>query len=106
MLHHIHTFLVTLGLTAPGGMAQPFDNGTSAATPVAAGIGALLLSAFPDLTPARLKDVLISGAFDIGKPGWDADTGFGVVNAATSYNLLVRDIITEICGRRRRRNRS
>ena len=98
-------FFGNFGPGRPGGMDQPFDNGTSAATPVAAGVFALLLSAFPDLTSARLKEVLINGAFDIGKPGWDADTGFGVINAATSYNLLFRDIITEIGGRRRRRAR-
>jgi subtilisin family serine protease len=91
------------GTGRPGGTPPAFDNGTSAATPVAAGVCALLLSAFPDLTPQRLKDALISGAFDIGTPGWDANTGFGVVNAAASYNLLVRDIISDICGRRRRR---
>ena len=86
-------------------MNPSVDSGTSAATPIAAGVGAVLLSAFPDLTPKRLKNVLISGAYDIGKPGWDADTGYGVVNAAASHNLLVREIISEISGRRRRRAR-
>ena len=99
-------FFGNFGPGRPGGTAQPFDNGTSAAAPVAAGVGALLLSAFPDLTPDKLKDVLLDGAFDIGAPGWDADTGLGVINAAASYNLLVRDIISRICGRRRRKART
>ena len=72
------------------GEASSFDNGTSAATPVAAGVGAMLMSAFPGLGPDRLKQALISGAINLGAPGWDADTGFGVVNAASSYALLRR----------------
>ncbi len=98
-------FFGNFGPGRPGGTASPFDNGTSAATPVAAGVGALLLSAFPDLTPKKLKDTLISGAFDIGIPGFDNDTGFGVINAAATYNLLVRDVISDVCGRRRARAR-
>jgi serine protease AprX len=76
-----------------GGDANSFDNGTSAATPVASGVVALLLSAFPGLTPQRLKNALIRGAVNIGAPGWDADTGFGVVNAAASYILLRNGVI-------------
>jgi serine protease AprX len=72
------------------GEASSFDNGTSAATPVAAGVGALLMSAFPDLGPARLKQALIAGTINLGTPGWDADTGSGVINAASSYALLKR----------------
>jgi serine protease AprX len=73
------------------GEATSFDNGTSAAAPVAAGVGALLMSAFPTLEPDRLKRALIAGAINLGAPGWDADTGFGVVNAASSYALLKRE---------------
>ena len=50
----------------PGGTASPFDNGTSAAAPVAAGVAAMLLSAFPGLTPARLKEILIRTAIGSG----------------------------------------
>lgn len=96
-------FFGNFGPDRPGGLDQPFDNGTSAATPVAAGIGALLLSVFPDLTPLELKEILISGAFDIGTPGWDTDTGFGVANAAASYNILVRDNLEKICGRKKKK---
>jgi serine protease AprX len=72
------------------GDASSFDNGTSAATPVAAGVGALLMSAFPDLGPDRLKQALIAGTINLGTPGWDTDTGSGVINAASSYALLKR----------------
>jgi hypothetical protein len=71
-----------------GGTTDHYDSGTSAACPLVAGVGALLMSAFPTLLPADLKQVLIGGATDLGVPGWDAQTGFGVVNAAVSYTLL------------------
>ena len=75
----------------PGGLAQPFDNGTSAATPVAAGVGALLMSAIPGLTPDRIKAALVQTAIDIGAPGFDQNTGHGVINAAAAYALLLRE---------------
>lgn len=82
-------FFGNFGPGRPGGTTeQPFDNGTSAATPVAAGVGALLLSAFSGLTPDRLKQALLRGAINIGAPSWDADTGYGVINVGASYTLL------------------
>lgn len=78
------------GSGRPGGLAQPFDNGTSAATPVAAGVGALLMSAIPGLTPDKIKAALVQTAIDIGAPGFDQNTGHGVINAAAAYALLLR----------------
>ncbi len=71
-----------------GGDSSVFDNGTSAATPVAAGVAALLMSAFPDLTPDRLRKALLETTIDIGKPGRDHDLGYGVINAAAAYSFL------------------
>ena len=68
---------------------MPFDNGTSAATPTAAGVAALLLSRFPDLKLERMRDALKRGAIEIGQPGWDALTGSGAINAAASYARLL-----------------
>lgn len=75
-----------------GGGPSTFDNGTSAATPVAAGVAALLLSAFPHLSPQRLKEALIQGAINVGPPGWDRDTGHGVINAAAAYSFLRQSV--------------
>lgn len=72
----------------PGGTAQPFDSGTSAATPVAAGVAALLLSAFRDLTPDQLRAALVSGATRTTEAEWDPDVGRGIVNAERSYDAL------------------
>jgi len=71
-----------------GGDESRFDSGTSTACPIAAGVAALLLSAVPDLTPEQVRTALIAGAIDLGQPGWDAETGHGVINAAASYNLM------------------
>ncbi|MFI1281319.1 S8 family serine peptidase [Streptomyces sp. NPDC020858] len=76
------------GVPAPP--RSPFDSGTSAATPVAAGVAALLLSAFPGLGPAELREALLAGLVNpTGKP-WDPDYGRGIVNAAASYSFLLR----------------
>lgn len=64
----------------PGNYVLDF-NGTSAATPHAAGIGALVLSRNPDLTPDELKNILDYSSEDLGALGVDPETGFGRLNA-------------------------
>jgi serine protease AprX len=70
-------------------MGAPVDalytrsSGTSMATPHATGAAALLLEAFPDLTPARLKDRFMNTAKDLGL---DANVqGKGRVDAYQAY---------------------
>lgn len=65
-----------------GGTSDVFDNGTSAATPVAAGVVAAILSGAPGLTPAQVKRALIDSA---GSTTWNADLGFGTLHAARSW---------------------
>lgn len=73
----------------PGGTSvKPFDDGTSASAPIAAGVAALLLSAFPQLTPVQIKSTILACADLLNTPGWNAETGFGIVNAAAAYNML------------------
>jgi subtilisin family serine protease len=80
-------FFGNFGPGRPGGDGdQPFDNGTSAACPVAAGIVALLLSARPGLSPGELKAALIEAADGSGT--WSADFGHGIVNAKASFDRL------------------
>ena len=47
----------------------------------------MLLSYKPRLSPAQIKKLLIDAAFDTGMPGWDFDTGQGVINAAVAFFL-------------------
>jgi serine protease AprX len=78
----------------PGGTQdQAFDNGTSAATPAACGVAALLMSAFLDTPPPRLKAALIHGAVRVGSERWDPGYGRGVVNAAAAYRALDRALV-------------
>lgn len=72
----------------PGGEPPEFDNGTSAATPVACGVAALILGARPETTPAQLKAALIEGAVDVPEGGWNADVGRGVVHAGGAIAQL------------------
>jgi hypothetical protein len=53
--------------------------GTSASAPHAAAIAALIKSANPALTQAQIKTALTSTAIDIEAPGFDRDSGAGIV---------------------------
>jgi hypothetical protein len=57
------------------------DTGTSAATPVAAGVMALLEQADRRMSPEEMKSVLKWTARDFGPSGWDRHSGRGVVRA-------------------------
>ncbi len=55
--------------------------GTSAATPMAAGIAALIWSANPCLSPAQVEMQLYSGCVDLGELGNDLTWGWGRVDS-------------------------
>lgn len=55
--------------------------GTSAASPFVAGIAALVMSENPTWTNSQIRDQIENTAVDIGAPGWDQYTGWGLVNA-------------------------
>jgi hypothetical protein len=56
------------------------DSGTSFAAPIVAGAAAWVWSSRPALSNGQLADVLRESAVDIGTPGYDTQTGFGLVN--------------------------
>ena len=56
-------------------------NGTSSATPHAAGIGALVWCQNPALTNTGLLGVLQTNCDDMGTAGYDTQTGYGRLNA-------------------------
>jgi hypothetical protein len=64
-----------------GSDTDTFPNffGTSAAAPHAAAVAALLMDAVPGLTPAQVYTTLETTAIDMDDPGWDANTGFGLI---------------------------
>ncbi|NJN47703.1 MAG: S8 family serine peptidase [Candidatus Competibacteraceae bacterium] len=69
----------------PNGFPNFF--GTSAAAPHAAGAAALLLECNSALTPDGVYNLLESTAIDMFTPGYDLDTGYGLVNAVAAANI-------------------
>jgi len=68
--------------TAPTGTGRVNNNydvfaGTSAATPHASGLAALILSRYPDMKPGQLVDTILNNAVDLGAPGYDPFFGYG-----------------------------
>lgn len=82
--------------TVPGGLYAKMS-GTSMATPIVAGVVALMrASGVSWQTPEELTERLMSTARDIGEPGVDEDSGAGIIDpsrllakkaAASSFNL-------------------
>jgi hypothetical protein len=76
--------------TGIGGGLAISGCGTSASTPMAAGIGGLIWSANPCLSPRQVQLCLFSGCVDLGEPGndtiwgWGRIDSFGAVLAATA----------------------
>ncbi|HEU5099217.1 MAG TPA: S8 family peptidase [Roseiflexaceae bacterium] len=79
-----------LDLLAPGvdilstwnGLPYFVRSGTSMAAPHVAGVAALLMASTAGAGVARIRACLLRSAADLGEPGWDAQTGFGLLNAA------------------------
>ena len=92
--------LVAPGVAMPVAVPTFFDStgytsfdGTSFAAPLVAGAAAWVWTAHPQLDPTQLEDVLRDSAHDVGKKGWDPDTGYGVLSvpAALSAKVPVKD---------------
>jgi subtilisin family serine protease len=61
-------------------------NGTSFASPLSAGVAALVMSVRPDLSAAQAESLLYSTAVDLGGAGRDPVFGYGRVNAAAAVS--------------------
>jgi subtilisin family serine protease len=73
---------------AAGPQIRDFDGGTSAATAIAAGVVALLKQKRPALTQHEAKAALKSTAKDIRAPGFDTDSGAGIIQAKAAFDTL------------------
>jgi subtilisin family serine protease len=65
---------------------RPFT-GTSAAAPQAAGLAALLWTSHPDWTAYQIRDTLQKSARDLGPPGHDVETGYGLISLPAAQAL-------------------
>ncbi len=79
--------------TAMGGVYRRV-NGTSFASPIAAGVAALVWSVNPDFRPTTVFEILSDTATDLGDPGRDELYGVGLVQAADAVSLAL-DIVEE-----------
>ncbi len=68
--------------------------GTSAAAPHAAAVAALMLELDPTLTftPGLVYSALETTALDMGVPGFDNDTGFGLISAPAALAEVAFDL--------------
>ena len=64
-------------------------NGTSFSSPVAAGVGALVMAANPSLSNLDVENILFATATDLGAVGKDNIFGYGRVNASAAVNLAL-----------------
>jgi subtilisin family serine protease len=66
-------------------------SGTSFATPLVAGVVALMKAEHPGLTPRQAEGILRATADDLGDPGPDLRYGYGLVDARRALRALARD---------------
>ncbi|MBF0410521.1 MAG: S8 family serine peptidase [Candidatus Riflebacteria bacterium] len=78
----------------PNGGTYKMD-GTSAATPHAAGVAALVLQANPTLKPAEVRDLIESCALDLGSSGKDNRYGAGLIDAYKSVEKAIKQASAE-----------
>jgi len=64
-------------------------NGTSFASPIAAGVAALIFSLNPNFTPEQVENFIYSTCVDLGAPGDDPVYGHGRLNAAAAVAAAV-----------------
>lgn len=65
-------------------------SGTSMAAAHVSGVAALMKSIHPEWGHEEIRNVLINTAMDLGKPGWDEEYGYGLVDAFSAVTFFQR----------------
>ncbi|HSD62753.1 MAG TPA: S8 family serine peptidase [Ignavibacteriaceae bacterium] len=73
------------GASTSGPNNFTYANGTSAATPIAGGVAALLLSIYPHLTNLQVRDIFHETSDNANNP--DNDRGYGLLSAAKAISF-------------------
>lgn len=81
------TYNSNLPFLAVDGTVKSPTNGNSFAGPHLAGTVALMLSANPELLPWEIKEILVKTSHDILNPGFDMQSGYGLVDAYSAVNM-------------------
>jgi hypothetical protein len=93
------TFGSLLDLAAPGeamlttarGGLYTTSSGTSFATPMAAGVAAMIRAASPGMPPDRVAEILVASVDDLGPAGRDDVFGAGRVNVLRAVSMALAD---------------
>lgn len=83
----VQTPFASLPSLASGGAFYREMQGTSQAAPAVAGAIALILAENPDLTPRDIRRIVLESAIDLGEPGPDDATGFGLMDLTDALAL-------------------
>ena len=73
--------------TTSGGYTS--TNGTSFASPIAAGLAALVYTVYPPFTPAQVEQTIFTTCVDLGAAGEDNFYGHGRIDAATATRRAI-----------------
>jgi subtilisin family serine protease len=101
-------FGARLDLLAPGvdilstwnGVPYFARSGTSMAAPQVAGVAALLWTRMPAASPAEIRSCLLRTATDLGAPGRDDTTGWGLIDSTAVARGCPRQIFLPLVGNR------
>ena len=63
--------------------------GTSFASPIAAGVAALIWAVRPELRPVTVEDILAETTIDLGAAGHDDEFGAGLIDAADAVTMAL-----------------
>lgn len=69
-------------------------NGTSFASPYAAGVAALICSTHPDFTVAQVERRMQTTALDMGPLGYDTGYGYGMLHAGRAVSAVTQEGLT------------
>jgi hypothetical protein len=67
-------------------------SGTSMASPIVAGVAALLKSKYPNLNTYEVEYILETTATDLGEKGYDLEYGYGLVNPVAALKFDVKKL--------------